>query len=276
MRKLLVSSFVLLLGLLGVYAAQAMEKPDSTLKFFVPFLTYIKNNTDTDWTFEAFVSGKPPITIVSIPIPPKSTSQIDQQIIISAADFLQRMAMGFMSLPLYVLRVGNKGRFDFMLLLPNKLVLSGFLDPKSIFEGPRSQISNELKVNTGDRFAIELNQDELGNFVAQLMLIKEKAAPGPPKEAEEEIRTLTYNEKEYTLNLKDDETFTSETFQELLEQGKELVAVVSNGYVHFYKKESFEEWHKKNPNDPITGKPVKEFFTIMIMVTDKEILKFDQ
>ncbi len=86
------------------------------------------------------------------------------------------------------------------------------------------------------------------------------------------VRIFTYNNKKYALDLNECETFTVETFSELLDQGKQLIGVVSNGIVKFYDADKYAIYKALgNTTDPQTRRPIKEDFHIM--VTEKEVKK---
>ena len=259
----------LLFALLGSFAAQAMIKEEEKVKIVKPLLVYIKNNTATKFIFSDYLAktGK---KVFSITIPAKSNVKINKKLSLAAGGLRTAYKL---NLPSYSL---DPSGGSYKLTFKNdELYLFGEQGTNAL-----RTISNKLTITTGAPFAIEINEPNREWYKAKLTLVKAK--PGILPEEEDEgsskpteittIRTLTYNREPYTLDLKNEETFTLEPFEDLLQDGNKLVAVVSDSFIHFYDKKSYDDYKKSGKKtDPTTGKPIIESFGIL--VTDDEILK---
>ncbi len=166
---------ILLLALLGSFAAQAMnlsDAPTEQADINKPILVSIKNNTATDWTFSGKYLGKK--QIFSIIIPAHSTRQIDRQL-----SFSKPSRRTFGKQQLYFLRQID-GPAKYRLVGINVLkLLYWTIYCGSAMGCKRSTISNELTIASNERFTIELSKDgqshkeELKNYNAELKLLKE-------------------------------------------------------------------------------------------------------
>ncbi len=160
---------VLLLALLGSFAAQAMDAPDlrtKTTKITKATLVYIKNNTPTDWKFIGFFYPKEQWNtkqIFSITIPANSTTQIGRQLFLSSEKLITKIQK---KQPFYSLKqIG--GPADYKLVGSNVLKLRGQVK----MTDARSIISNILRIAPGQPFTIELSRPGY-LYKAELKLLK--------------------------------------------------------------------------------------------------------
>ncbi len=253
---------VLLLALLGSFAAQAMDAPMAGPKGKI-FVNSINNETKKNWVF---VAGN-----TSIKIPAEKTILVNR-----ALDYKVKYMIPIAQIQLDPMP--DKGFTHFTIVTKRPYKIGYSRQNKNKWNMALMKFS-QLR---GPAINIQITQDK-GEYS---LSFKPGASP-KGKEKEEEpskpkekttIRILTYAGKQYTLDLNAKEPLSLETYKDLIKAGKELVGIVSKGasgvFVHFYDKAKFEKYSEgkdKDWVDPITRLKIIGYIDIE-QITDKELI----
>ena len=253
---------VLLLALLGSFAALAMDAPTpmagSKGKIIVKS---INNQTDKDWVF-----------VNKIEIPAGKTIQVNLVL-----DYGQYSLSTVARIQLDPIPNEGFSQFEIHTKKPYKIA-SSRQDKEKVWATVAnfSQLKNpatNIQITAIPKYLFP--DDYLLSFKPGAL---PKGKEKEEEEEEEEIRTLTYEGKQYSLDLNDEEPLSLETYKDLIKAGKELVCIVSKGdsgvFVHFYDKAEFEKYKKDKDKgwiDPITRLRIIGYIDIE-EITDKELI----